>query len=98
MLFWHFLRPPFVTSAKTAFVTTRGDDRVNDDCGFHSMNLWYTKVKVKDASIISFVSKEQLSRKVTDYILLVPYDPNLTNEITEYTIISKNILNVFSST
>ena len=43
----------------------------DDDCGFHSMNLWYTKVKVKDGSIISFVSKEQLSRKVADYILLV---------------------------
>ena len=28
MPFRHFLRPPFVTSAKTAFVTTRGDDRV----------------------------------------------------------------------
>ena len=47
-------------------------------------------MKVKDGSIISFVSKGQLSRKVTDYILLVPYDPNVTNEITEYTIISKN--------
>ena len=29
MPFWHFLRPPFVTNAKTAFVMTRGDDRVN---------------------------------------------------------------------
>ena len=46
------------------------------------MNLWYTKVKVKYGSIIPFVSKEQLSRKVTDYILFVPYDPNLTNEIS----------------
>ena len=28
MPFWHFLQPPFVTSAKTAFVTTHRDDRV----------------------------------------------------------------------
>ena len=30
MLFRHFLRPPFVTNAKTAFVTACGDDRVKD--------------------------------------------------------------------
>ena len=64
--------------------------KFNDVCGFHNINLWYTKVKVKGGSIISFVSKEQLSRKVINYILLVPCDPNVTNEITEYTIISKN--------
>ena len=29
MPFRHFLRPPFVTSAKMAFVTTLRDDRVN---------------------------------------------------------------------
>ena len=28
MPFRHFLRPTFVTNAKTAFVTTRGDDSV----------------------------------------------------------------------
>ena len=52
--------------------------KFDNDCSFHSINLWYAKVKVKDGSIISFVSKEQLSRKVVAYILLVPYDPNLT--------------------
>ena len=31
MPFLHFLRLPFVRNAKTAFLTTHGDDRVNDD-------------------------------------------------------------------
>ena len=62
----------------------------DDDNGFHSMNLWYAKVKVKDEYIISFLSKDQLSRKVSDYILAVPFDPNITKEKSEYTIISKN--------
>ena len=54
------------------------------------MNLWYAKAKVKDGYISSFLSKEQLTDKVSDYILAIPFDPNSTNEISEYTIISKN--------
>ena len=62
----------------------------DDDCGFHSMNLWYAKAKVKDGYISSFLSKEQLISKVSDYVLAIPFDPNFTKEMSEYTIISKN--------
>ena len=61
-----------------------------DDCGFHSMNLLYVKTGVKDEYIISFLSKEQLSSKISDYISAVPFDPNFIKEVSEYSIISKN--------
>ena len=46
-----------------------------DNCGFHSMNLWYSKVQVNSKYVFSFLSKEQLSNKVSDYIMIIPYDP-----------------------
>ena len=61
-----------------------------DDCGFHSINLWYSKIQVKTEYLFSFNSKEQLSNKVCDYIIIVPYDPNSSENSMEYTIISKN--------
>ena len=61
-----------------------------DDCGFHSMNLWYSKVQVKSEYVFSFLSKEQLSNKVSDYIMIIPHDPYVSNNGMEYTIISKN--------
>ena len=58
MPFWHFLQLPFVKNAKTAFVTTRGDDRVNVLCQRYSTGV----------AIAQFLSASQKEKPSEDDI------------------------------
>ena len=62
----------------------------DDNNGFHRSNLWYTKIKLMNNSILSFTSKEEIVQKTEDYVLFVPLYSEEIDTSKEYTVLSKN--------
>ncbi len=62
----------------------------DDNSGFYRSNLWYTKIRLRSDSVLSFTSKEEIVEKTEDYILVIPlYSEQMDTSSIEYTVLSK---------